>query len=203
MLRKVCTKDTKIFDCKVRLPNTEDITKEFGVCPFKNQLSHVAGENAFALASVLYDVENRIALDVILAPIRKSEKDLAIVHLAHIQQDDLIICDRGYGSYELIAEILKNKGHFVIRLSTRTFKQANAMYRDTTKHDVVTTIHPQPELVRKITRGYLSLPNKIPIRFVKVLLDTGEIEILATSLVDQTTYPRSLFKELYWKRWGG
>ena len=37
---------------------------------------------------------------------------------------------------------------------------------------------------------------------MKVILDNGEIEILATSLLDDLKYPSSIFKELYFKRWG-
>jgi hypothetical protein len=71
---------------KVRLPNTEEIKKEFGTVVFKNQQENVMGENAFAIASVLYDVENCIALDTTLTTTKKSEKALAISHLKHIQK---------------------------------------------------------------------------------------------------------------------
>ena len=40
------------------------------------------------------------------------------------------------------------------------------------------------------------------IRLVKVILDNGEIEVLATSLLDEEKYPTHIFKELYCKRWG-
>ena len=39
------------------------------------------------------------------------------------------------------------------------------------------------------------------IRFVKVILPNGEVEVLATSLLDEVTYPTSEFGELYFKRW--
>ena len=39
-------------------------------------------------------------------------------------------------------------------------------------------------------------------RLVKVILDDGEIEILATSLLDDKIYKTNDFKILYWKRWG-
>jgi len=40
------------------------------------------------------------------------------------------------------------------------------------------------------------------LRFVKVTLDTGETEILATTLLDKEKYPIEIFKDLYFKRWG-
>ena len=49
----------------------------------------------------------------------------------------------------------------------------------------------QPELHAKLT-----------IRLVRVELDSGEIEVLMTSLTDRKRYPHSDFKWLYGKRWG-
>ena len=39
------------------------------------------------------------------------------------------------------------------------------------------------------------------LRFVRVDLPDGEVEILATSLLDRAKYPTGLFKRLYYKRW--
>ena len=43
--------------------------------------------------------------------------------------------------------------------------------------------------------------QSIKVRFIRVELDTGETEILITSLLDQKKYPSTLFKELYFHRW--
>ena len=45
------------------------------------------------------------------------------------------------------------------------------------------------------------LPMKLTVRFVRVLLETGEYEVLVTSLLDGTKYPTEEFKTLYWYRW--
>jgi hypothetical protein len=37
---------------------------------------------------------------------------------------------------------------------------------------------------------------------IKVVLSSGEVEILLTSLLSKEQYPQELFKELYFKRWG-
>ncbi|NBR94681.1 MAG: hypothetical protein EBT44_07755, partial [Actinobacteria bacterium] len=39
------------------------------------------------------------------------------------------------------------------------------------------------------------------LRFIKILLADGEVELLATSLLDQKRYPLRDFKKLYYKRW--
>jgi hypothetical protein len=62
----------------------------------------------------------------------------------------------------------------------------------------------------------LGLPEKITVRFVRVRLSTGEIEVLVTSLLDEKKYTAQMFsrikffvhkklyprKELYNLRWG-
>lgn len=43
--------------------------------------------------------------------------------------------------------------------------------------------------------------SPIKIRFIRVELAKGQVEILLTSLLDSNIYPTSLFKQLYFKRW--
>ncbi|MEN8173722.1 MAG: transposase [Chloroflexota bacterium] len=46
------------------------------------------------------------------------------------------------------------------------------------------------------------LPTSITVRFFRVKLNTGEWEVLVTSLLDKTQYPAEGFKDLYYLRWG-
>ena len=62
----------------------------------------------------------------------------------------------------------------------------------------VTLVAPQTKKELK----ELGLPHRLTVRFVRVLLDTGEYEVLVTSLLDEIEYPVSDFKEIYWLRWG-
>jgi len=186
---------------KIRLPDTPEMIKEFGSHPYRNTV--VEGENAFALASVLYDTQNNIALEALLTPTDTSEKSLAIEHLKHVQENDLIIYDRGYGSYELIARIQQTKGDFLIRLSTQSFKHAKEMFKSDGITDQIVTIKPGSKVRDKKRKGLLTdLPESITVRFVRVELGAGEIEVLVTSLFDQETFSPEVIKELYWKRWG-
>jgi len=45
------------------------------------------------------------------------------------------------------------------------------------------------------------LPESIKVRFVKVILDNGDIEVLATSILDKKVISTQEFKELYFNRW--
>jgi len=44
--------------------------------------------------------------------------------------------------------------------------------------------------------------DPIPLRLIRVKLKSGEIEGLATSLLEEQTYPSTWFKYLYHLRWG-
>ena len=47
----------------------------------------------------------------------------------------------------------------------------------------------------------LGLPLELIVRFVSVRLPTGELEVLATSLLDEEKYPTEEFLEVYHHRW--
>jgi len=59
----------------------------------------VEGEHPYALASVLFDVLNRVAVDAVLGKADAYEVDLAVGHLAHTRPGDLLLMDRNYPSY--------------------------------------------------------------------------------------------------------
>ena len=47
----------------------------------------------------------------------------------------------------------------------------------------------------------LEVPASMALRFIRVDLPDGEVEILATSLLDKGKFPVREFKKLYYKRW--
>jgi len=61
---------------------------------------------------VLYDVLNKVALDSLFEPWRSYEVDLAERHLPHTQAEDLLVCDRNYGSYRFLATLGKQERAF-------------------------------------------------------------------------------------------
>lgn len=52
-------------------------------------------------------------------------------------------------------------------------------------------------------RGSGSDPSQhLPVRIIRIELDSGETELLLTTLLDAQTYPVEQFAELYNRRWG-
>lgn len=77
------------------LPDTQDIIQEFGYISYRSHSKVPEGQPAYGVASVMYEVLNRIAVDSTLDPARAYEVDLAMKHLEYTQENDLLLCDRG------------------------------------------------------------------------------------------------------------
>jgi hypothetical protein len=184
---------------KVILPQNDATIAVFGSTEIHNQRAPYMGSYTFSLASVLYDVLNGIALDATLNHGDSYEVDVASGHLTHIRRDDLVVFDRGYCSFRMMHLMAQTKGDFLIRCSRASFKEAKLLFADMSQSDLIVTIAPNQKY-----RGHYGYEGTLPltVRFVKVILDTGEAEVLVTSLLDTEKYPTTLFKELYWMRWG-
>lgn len=186
---------------KLVLPDTDTIRKEFGTIAWTNgKTSEIQGERPYALVSVLYDVLNRIALDATMDKAKAYEIDLALGHLAHTRPGDLLTMDRNYPSYRMLAELGQHRRDFVIRCSAASFAEARRMLKGEGPDSQVVMLTPcagQKSAIRE--RG---LPVSLNVRLVRVLLSTGEYEVLVTSLLDDLLYPTEGFLELYHLRWG-
>jgi hypothetical protein len=152
-----------------------------------------------ALASVLYDLRNDIGLHATLDA-KRAEKDfLFACHLDHTAEGDVIVLDRLYADSAVLACWLGYRRDFVIRFPRGGFKQVQAFW-ESTDLDVqldIAVADKQRAFVR--ARG---LPEVVRIRLVKVELESGEIEVLGTSLLDQELYSRAELKRVYGWRWG-
>lgn len=186
---------------KILLPDTEEIRREFGTIAYSNGPDgDVQGERPYALASVLYDVLNRVSVDAVLAKADAYEVDLAVGHLAHTRPGDLLMMDRNYPSYRMLAELTQRERDFVIRCSAASFAPARRMLKGEGPDSQIVTLTPCAGQARDIRmRG---LPLALTVRFVRVRLSTGQWEVLVTSLLEVARYPSAEFLELYGLRWG-
>ena len=186
---------------KLILPDSEDVREEFGTIAWSTgKTSEIQGERPYALASVLYDVLNRIALDATLGRANAYEVNLAIDHLVHTRAGDLLTMDRNYPSYRMLAELTRWQRDFVIRCSSASFSPARRMLKGEGPDSQVVTLSPSVEQIALVRQQ--GLPASLTVRFVRVRLSTGEYEVLVTSLCDETQYPNEGFLELYRLRWG-
>jgi hypothetical protein len=194
-LRILAVDGSRIF-----LPENHATIKEFGTMAYLSKITDSSGEHCCARASVLYDVLNKVALHARLAPIATSELKLAEDHLSHVNNNDLVIYDRFYASYRMLAIAQVYQGDFLVRCSKASFKIVREMFAGKTPDDVTVTLKPNSKTNMSINNQ--TLPSNLVVRFVRIRLNSGEYEVLATSLTDKNKYPHSIFAELYNCRWG-
>jgi len=185
---------------KVRLPDTQSAIEEFGTIPYASSNPEIKGSHPFALASVMYDVLNHVAIDSTLAKAKAYEVDLAIKHLDFSEDNDLLIYDRNYPSYRHLSHLSMLKKKFVIRCSSASYKQARDMLKGKGDSSQIVTIKSHHSRSKEIKD--LQLPMSIQVRFVRVKLTTGEYEVLVTSLIDEEEFPSDDFLDIYYLRWG-
>ena len=183
---------------KIILPNTQEMREEFGEIKIKNQVM----EESYASATFecCYDVLNHIAIDCKLARGHSYEVDLACDMLDAATKNDLLIYDRGYASYAFLARLVSQNKNYIIRCPKNSFNAAESLFnqRGESWSKVVDLEVPMPQRKKIREQG---LPLKIRVRFVSVLLSTGEIEVLVTSLMNND-FTQEDFKEAYHLRWG-
>ena len=148
----------------------------------------------------MYDALNKIVIDAVIAPAKAYEVDLSIGHLQHTAPGDMILGDRNYSSYRHLAAITKCGIDYTIRCSRSSFAAVREMFEQDIVTSRIVTLTPQPDVKKQIQAE--GLPEQITVRLVSVRLDTGELEVLVTSLLDEQEYPTEGFKELYHLRWG-
>jgi hypothetical protein len=179
---------------RITLPFTEKLKKSYGAT--KNQFGETIVQ---ARASVLYDVLNGIALDASLDNLSEGERDLALNHAHQWKTNDLIIYDRGYPSFDFVYEHVKLKVDCLIRVKL-THNNAVVAFVKGGKKSIITEIRPQKNQSFK-DKEY-GRHSTLQVRFLRVDLPGGEVEVLMTTLLDSQKYPTKMFKELYFLRWG-
>ena len=108
--------------------------------------------------------------------------------------------DRNVSIYIFLASLTKLGLNFTGRCSKTSFKAARNRFKQQVTNSNIVTLKAEGEVKKKCQK--LGLPEKITVRFVRVRLSTGEIEVLVTSLLDEKRYTAQMFKELYNLRWG-
>jgi len=185
----------------LRLPNTEELAKEFGSVEVSNQQGATGTCYPEGRMSVLYDLLNQIGVDARLASSRVGEVSLAIQQAAHVPVGDIVINDRGFTGFRYLAEHVHRNVHVVGRCSTGSFLAAQELFRlDRAGRSVITRIYAPKEERAELKR--LGLPLELKVRFVSLRLPDGKLEVLVTTLLDERKYPTEEFLDLYHRRWG-
>ena len=188
---------------RLMLPNHKTVKAEFGECSFGPKAD---SKRSMALASMLYDVLNQISIDAQLAPFKSpgakksSEQALLQKHMHRLNPGDLLLLDRAYPSLALFFQLKAQSVDFCVRMKGSWWKEVRK-FRESCEKEIIVNFSLPKKDEDKLSEYPEFTDRTIKCRLIKVELDSGETEILCTSLTDTEVYPYEQFKELYHFRW--
>lgn len=177
----------------LQLPRTSAIKKHYGGWnPTKG------GFCPKARASLLFDVLNDVVVDAQIENKSVGERKLAARHLDYLEDGDLVLLDRGYPSFWLLQMILERGGDFLARVPVKLWKFAQELV-DSDRDEQVLVL-PMTASSKAICKKLGLSIDDLVVRAIRIPLNTGEDEILVTSITDPAI-SHSVFEDLYHRRW--
>ncbi len=184
-------------DCStIILPDTPETR-----CFYSIQTNQIPDSGTVCgLASFAYDILNETPTNACLEKAQAEKNLLFNHHFKHFSPDMIVIYDRGYADYAVVAMHAMRGVDFIIRFPTSsTYKEVEDFVKSTSD-DAFVTLHATSQYRGQVKTGVY--PGQVQVRLVRIVLPTGETEILMTSLLDRKQYKIADFKSLYSKRWG-
>lgn len=183
----------------LNIPDTPALRETFSV--HHNQHPGKEHESVQALAMVLYDLLNDIAIRGALGPSHMAEKNLLFNQLwDELDAGDVLVLDRKSADYTIIAQAVRDQLDVIIRCPRQSFKTVMEFFQSRERERLVTLKMPQRVCTKKYVQEH-ELPTEVRVRLLKFKLRTGEQEVLLTTLCDQKKYPRKEFYKVYGWRW--
>ena len=200
----LCAIDGSEFE----VPNTKESTELFRRS--KNQYADRGAVRA--RVSNTFDILNEFILDTKIGKCKSNERILAIESYESIKKDKIkeykliSIMDRGYQGIYTMYRFSRNSDKYIIRMYSKTF---NTVLSDEVDCEVNFSNNKDKTLYNAVRRNknkhsdfknYIDENNEFKTRIVKIILNTGEIEHLATNLSKEEATVEELSK-LYNLRW--
>jgi Transposase DDE domain len=189
--RRVVGSEGSVFN----VPDTAETRQCYSVQT--NQ--YAGGERVQALGSVGSDLLNHVALSAGLGKKQAEKQFLFTRHLSVTDVGDVIVLDRGYADYRVMATLHAHQRDFVLRLPRQSFRAVEPFWTSPEREQLVTLTLPRSQ--RRFVAAQ-DLATSLQVRLIKVDLPTGQQEVLATSLLDVTAYSHATLQHLYRLRWG-
>lgn len=182
---------------RLQLPISKEIIENFGCS--KNNHETIT---PMAQSSCCFDLLNKKIINSEIGRNETSEYELALEHLNKINPlRDLLIYDRGYSGIWFMFYHLFTKKDFLVRMQRNSIKEVQDFFNSEEKSKIIEISKLHDKSSEQLIKREIKF-DSFKIRLVKVILDNGEIEVLATSLLDEEKYPSEEFKDLYFLRWG-
>jgi len=147
-------------------------------------------------------------LDTIIDKYEKSEKKIAMQHIKNIKEtyrveynNMLFIFDRGYIGIPLLMYLIKENGNFLFRIPNGTYKKETLQMISNDEEIVIPINNSRKKDIQETELKELADKIKeIKVRVIKIVLESGEKEILLTNIPKQVIDTNQM-KDVYFKRW--
>lgn len=145
-----------------------------------------------------YDPLNKISLKSDLMPYSDSEHAMTYRLLGYFFKNDLMIYDRGFFSFAIMQYHIVNENQFCMRMATGSNMVKNFIASGKDEDIVIY----KASRISAIRCKEQNLPTgDITLRLIRIELESGNIEILATNLYDSNIFTIDEMKKLYALRW--
>jgi hypothetical protein len=181
----------------VSLPATPDIKGHF-------KIYEISGGNTYTVLAnccILYDVMSNFIVDVNLDLMSNGELPM-MVDLINKSTftNSIVLLDRGFGYFATCKRLYDKQLDFCIRLKANGSLFARETLANPS-NDFITEWNPSEQTRQSSKKHDLDL-KPIRVRITKIILNTGEIEVLVSSLLDIKRITELDMKALYALRWG-
>ena len=177
----------------VQVPDNKECRNYFGIQKSQGK------DCPIARVSQIYDALNKITVEALIGKYDVGELEMAATHFMKLMPKDLVLLDRGYPAYWLFNLILSQNADFCARITTSGWNVVKDFVASGETEKIILLNAPPSSL--KMCKELGLDTNPIALRLVRVELETGEIEVLITSLLDVEKYSSEIFEELYHQRW--
>ena len=180
------------------LVNNDSLNEYFGGLPNQSGFS-VQGKTFYC-----YDVLNQMILHPRLCPFRYGELNMAYDLVDHLEADMLMIYDRNFHSYKMVAlhQFQEREIKFIIR--ARETRKLIREFIESKARSAEVMMPPTRDAIRGLRKsGYIVDKNTLlRVRLIRVELKDNKVEVLMTNLWEEDGHATDEFKKLYSMRWG-
>jgi hypothetical protein len=176
-----------------KLPHIKEIAEHFGVWNVRK-----GDPCPMARVSQLFDSLNKVTLHAVISPKSIDERQQAMQLFFNLMPRDLVLLDRGYPAFWLFKLIVSTNADFCARISSK-WNIVISFLNSGQKEKIIKLDAPYTSISMCHQLGLDTKP--LTLRLIRIELDSGETEVLITTLIDSETHPQDIFAELYHKRW--
>lgn len=175
----------------LNLPASKQIRGYFG-------LQSNSSKTSLARILLVYDVLTGLTIQAKIGRMSTGESGLLDDCLLKIppNPDDLLVLDRNFGHFHIAHRMTCEGRPFCIRMSTGISNFAKTVMADS-RMDFISEWVPS-----RSERETAKTSEAIRVRVTKAVLDSGETELLVSSLQDMESFKTEDLVELYGMRWG-